>query len=112
MEVPDEAVRTLSDTTWGAILILTVFVMGAAITYLAYMVRRLNSQLVDVSNKRTQDVKEDAAKAQEVVERALNTLNTATTTIDLLKGKVCTMTEEVTRLRNRVENCPHRGGNP
>jgi uncharacterized protein HemX len=114
MELPTEAVNTLSTTTWGAILVLTVSVMMGVIVYLARLVRTLNVQQMQLANARTEDAKQAADKSNEVLDRAVQALVQATSALDTLKSKVCEMRsefkEELEKIRDKVGKCPHRGG--
>jgi len=114
---PPEVTETLSSTHWGAILLLTVFVMGSWIVYLAYMTRTLNKQMVDTAHKRTDDAIQDRERAETLLERAVTALTQASSTMETLKTKVCDQSrkidkldETVDQLRDKVAQCPTRGG--
>jgi hypothetical protein len=116
---PQEVTQTLSSTHWGAVLLLTVFVMGAWITYLAYMLRSLNKEVVDGANRRIEDSQEDRKRAEALLERAVTALNQASSTLATVQDKVCdhsdkvdALVRETDKLKERVAQCPHhRGGN-
>jgi len=103
MQVPTEAVNTLSDTAWGAILILTVFVMGSFLTYLMLQVRTLNRELVKVADKRTEDARSMYEQAQALARESLTVVEKATHTTEGLGYKI----NEVTRALSCRE-CPAR----
>jgi len=114
MELPETAVRTLSDTAWGAIWIVTVVCMGSAIAYLVVYIRSLNKTVNDLGEKRTNDAKESAAEAQKLVRESLDAVGKATRAIEGLERTVCGVEaaqgEVVRSLNCRV--CPGRGGKP
>lgn len=89
MEVPTEAVNTLSDTAWGAIWIITVVSMGSAITYLTVYIRSLNRMMREIGEKRTQDAKDSATESQKLVRELLEAMNKSVRAVDDLGRKVC-----------------------
>ncbi len=97
MEIPQEAVNTLSDTAWGAILILTVSIMGGFITYLMLYVRSLNRTIVEIGDKRTADAKEMYEGAQKMARESLETVNKACRAIDDLGRKITELTGLILR---------------
>lgn len=114
MEIPQEAVRTLSDTAWGAIWITTVVSMGAAITYLVIYIRTLNKTINSLGEKRTQDAKDNAEAAQKLVREALEAVGKATRAVEDLNRTVgdsnrntCTELGRVAEALN-CRSCPAR----
>lgn len=77
MELPQEAVNTLSDTAWGAIWLITVLGMGSAITYLITTIRGDNKAIMDLSGKRTQDAKDFGDMTRALEREALTATNAA-----------------------------------
>jgi len=114
MEIPHEAVRTLSDTAWGAIWITTVVCMGSAITYLVVYIRSLNRTINSLGEKRTQDAKDNSEAAQRLVREALEAVGKATRAIEELHRTVgdanrntCTELGRVASALN-CRSCPAR----
>ena len=77
VELPTEAVNTLSDTAWGAILVMMAFMMGSAIIYLTLYVRSLNRTVLEVSEKRTKDAKDFGELTRSLEREALTATNAA-----------------------------------
>jgi predicted nucleic acid-binding Zn-ribbon protein len=91
--------------------------MGSWITYLAYMLRLLNRQMVEDAKANKADDEKDRAKAEALLERAVTALTQVNITLEALKTKVCDhgrkvdkMAEETDRLRDKVAQCPTRPG--
>jgi predicted PurR-regulated permease PerM len=97
MDVPTEAVNALSDTQWGAILVLAVFVMCSFITYLMLQTRSLNRTIKEISDQRTDDAKEMYEGAQKMARESLETVNKATLAIENLGGKISELTTVILR---------------
>lgn len=94
MEVPTETVKSLSDTAWGAILVLTTTGMSAAIVCMWFYIRSLTKQLTELSEKRVEDVNELHDKSQKVQSEAVEMVNKATRAIEDLQRKVCDSNRE------------------
>lgn len=97
MEIPTEVVNTLSDTAWGAILILTVVVMSGFITYLMIQSRTQNKTIKEISDQRTDDAKEMYAQAQKLARESLDTVNKACEATKDLGRKVSELTTTIMR---------------
>jgi len=109
MEVPQEAVNTLSDTAWGAIWLITVFGMGSALTYLIMTIRGNNVTILDLAAKRTQDAKEFGNMTRELEREALNATNAAKEAVkdlqrssDETKKELDDLKEEVRRALDKL----------
>jgi predicted Holliday junction resolvase-like endonuclease len=99
MELPTEAVNTLSDTAWGAIWIITVVVMGSVIASLSFYIRSLNRTIVSISNDRTNDAKEMYESSQKLTRESLMTVDKACRAIDDLGGKITNVESAISRFR-------------
>lgn len=97
MEVPTDAVRTLSGTELGAILVLMTFVFGTVIVFMARYIRSLTKQISDLSEARVKDMHEWGEKAQALLRESLGAVNSATDTIEDQRRKVCELNREVQR---------------
>lgn len=114
---PSELTQTLASTHWGAILLLTVLVMGSWITYLAYMLRVLNKQISDDAKASKADLQTDRLRAETLLERSVTALNQASSTLKTVQDKVCDQGRKIDRLaevsdslRDKISLCPyHRG---
>ena len=111
---PTEVTQALTSTHWGAVLLLTVFVMGSWITYLAYMLRILNKQIAEDGKVSKQEVQGDRARAEALLERAVTALTQANLTIQAIQAKVCEHGRKVDRLadvsdqlKDKIAQCPH-----
>lgn len=102
MEVPQEAVNALSDTQWGAILLLMAAMMGSAITYLAFYVRSLNRTILEISEKRTQDAKDFGKQAQGLEREALQATGAATAAVKDLQRSSEDVEKEVKEFRDET----------
>lgn len=102
MEVPQEAVNTLSDTAWGAIWLITVFGMGSAITYLIWTIRGNNTTILDLAAKRTQDAKDFGRMTRELEKEALNATNDAKDAVKDLQRSSDEMKRELEEFRSEV----------
>lgn len=102
MELPQEAVNTLSDTAWGAIWLITVFGMGSAITYLIWSVRGNNKTIQDLGEKRTQDAKNFGKMTLEVEKDALNGMNDAKEAVKDLQRSNEDLEKELVEFRREV----------
>ncbi len=92
------ALNTLSDTAWGAILILMTTMTGSAITYLMLYVRSLNKTILDITDKRTNDAKEMYEASQKLTRESLTTVDKASRTIDLLGVRIVNVETAIGRL--------------
>lgn len=99
MEVPQEAINTLSDTTWGAIWLITVAVMSTVIVTLSLYARYLNKIIVEISNSRTNDAKEMFESSNKLTRESLATVNTASQAINSLGNKIENLETAVSRFR-------------
>jgi hypothetical protein len=97
MEVPTDAVRTLSGTEIGAILVLMTFAFGTVIVFMARYIRALTKQIADLSEARVRDMWEWGEKAQALLRESLSMVNSATDTIEDQRRKVCELNREVQR---------------
>jgi len=102
MELPQEAVNTLSDTTWGAIWLITAFGMGSAITYLIWTVRGNNKTILDLSEKRTQDAKDFGQMTRDLEKEALNATNAAKEAVKDLQRSSDETKRELDELKDEV----------
>lgn len=102
MELPQEAVNTLSDTAWGAIWLITVFGMGSALTYLIMTIRGNNKAILDLSGKRTQDAKDFGKMTRELEKDALNAMNDAREAVKDLQRSSEDMKKELEEFREEV----------
>lgn len=102
MEVPTEAVRTLSGTELGAIIVLMCFAFGTVIVLMARYIRALTKQISDLSEARVKDMQEWSEKAQALLRESLSMVNTATDTIEDQRRKVCELNREVQRVLGEV----------
>lgn len=122
MEVPKEAVNTLSDTAWGAIWLITVFGMGSAITYLIMLVRGYNRTILDLGEKRYREAKDFGNLTRELEREALNATNAAKEAVEDLQDSTKGVESEVKEFQKEVRkaldcrDCPARarltGGGP
>jgi hypothetical protein len=99
MEIPQEAVNTLSDTAWGAIWLITVACMGTVITALSFYARYLNKIIVEISNSRTNDAKEMFEASNKLTRESLDTVSKACQAIDGLGSKIQNVESAISRFR-------------
>ena len=102
MELPQEAVNTLSDTTWGAIWLITAFGMGSAIAYLIWTVRGNNKTILDLSEKRTQDAKDFGEMTRTLEREALTATNAAQEAVKDLERSNEGFEKELDELKQEV----------
>ena len=103
MEVPQEAVNTLSDTAWGAIWLITVSGMGSALTYLIWTIRGNNATIL--SEKRTQEAKDFGNMTRELEREALNATNDAKDAVKDLTRSSDETNKELDELKGEVRRC-------
>jgi len=70
MEIPTEAVRTLSSTEWGALLVLTIAVSSVIVYTLVKYIRQLNQEYATLYDKRLEDVNNLHNKAYESLNKS------------------------------------------
>lgn len=102
MDIPTEAVNTLSDTAWGAIIVMMAFMMGSAIIYLTLYVRSLNRTVLEVSEKRTKDAKDFGEQTRSSERGALTATNAAREAVKDLQRSNESLGKELAELTNEV----------
>lgn len=99
MELPTQAVNTLSDTAWGAIWVITVACMGTVITTLSLYVRSLNRTILEITDKRTNDAKEMYEASLKLTRESLTTVDKACKSINDLGAKMQNVENAISRFR-------------
>ena len=122
MEVPQEAVNTLSDTAWGAIWLITTSGMGSAITYLIMTIRGNNKTILDLAEKRYREAREFGDMTRKLERDAIDVSHAAAEAVEDLQEATKAVEKELSDFKEKVNRaldcreCPARarlaGGGP